>query len=76
MTCLSQSSRNYEFPHGAFSTPRSHPFWAQIFSSRSCFQIPLACIPPLMQETMFPTVFNKITKAFTVHFDNNKTFPA
>ena len=40
---------NYEVPHcGAFSTPHSHPSWAQIFASGSCFQIPLAWIPPLM----------------------------
>ena len=36
---------NYEVPHcGAFSTPHSHPSWAQIFASGSCFQIPLAWI--------------------------------
>ena len=36
---------NYEVPHyGAFSTPHSHPYWAQIFASGSCFQIPLAWI--------------------------------
>ena len=30
---------NYEVPHcGAFSTPHSHPSWAQIFASGSCFQ--------------------------------------
>ena len=30
---------NYEVPHcGAFSTPHSHPSWAQIFPSGSCFQ--------------------------------------
>ena len=45
---------NYEVPHcGAFSTPHSHPSWAQIFTSGSCFQISLAWIPPLMWETMF-----------------------
>ena len=39
----------YEVPHcGAFSTPHSHPSWAQIFASGSCFQISLAWIPPLM----------------------------
>ena len=38
-----------EVPHcGAFSTPHPHPSWTQIFASGSCFQIPLACIPPLM----------------------------
>ena len=30
------------------SPPHSLPFWAQIFASGSCFQIPLAWIPPLM----------------------------
>ena len=36
---------NYEVPDcGAFSTPHSHPSWAQIFASGSCFQIPLAWI--------------------------------
>ena len=41
-------------PHcEAFPTPHSHPFWAQIFASESCFQIPLACVLPLLQETMF-----------------------
>ena len=29
----------------AFSTLHSHPSWAQIFASGSCFQIPLACVP-------------------------------
>ena len=33
---------------GAFSTHHSHPSWAQIFVSGTCFQIPLAWIPPLM----------------------------
>ena len=45
---------NYQVPHcGAFSTPHSHPSWAQIFASGSCFQIPLAFIISLMQGTMF-----------------------
>ena len=35
-----------------FSTPHSHPSWTQIFASGSSFQIPLACIPPLMWESM------------------------
>ena len=36
---------NYEVPHcGAFSTPHSHPSWAQIFVSGSCFQIPVPCL--------------------------------
>ena len=35
------SDTNYEVPHcGAFTTPHSHPSWAQIFTSWSCFQIP------------------------------------
>ena len=39
----------YKVPHcGSFSSPHSHPSWAQIFASRSCFQIPLACIFSLM----------------------------
>ena len=55
------NGKNYEVPHcGAFSTPHSHPSWAQIFASGSCFQIPLACIPPLMEETML----DKINPAF------------
>ena len=45
LTILGEST-NYEVPHcGAFSTTHSHSSWAQIFSSGSCFQIPLACIP-------------------------------
>ena len=49
---------NYEVHHcGAFSTPHSHPSWAQIFASGSCFQIPLACIPHLMQETTYTFFF-------------------
>ena len=45
------NSTNYEGPHcEAFSTTHSHPTWAQIFASGSCFQIHLAWIPPLMQE--------------------------
>ena len=52
---------NYEVPHfEAFCTPHCHPFWAQIIASGSCFQIPLACILPLMLETMF--FFNHITQ--------------
>ena len=44
---------NYEVPHcGAFSTRHSHPSWVQIFTSGSCFQIPLAWISPLMLETI------------------------
>ena len=40
---------NYEIPHcGAFSTPNFYPYWAQIFTSRSYFRIPLACVPPVM----------------------------
>ena len=36
-------------PHcGAFSIPYSQPPLAQIFAYESCFQIPLAFIPPLM----------------------------
>ena len=38
-----------EVPHcGTFSNPNSHPSWAQIFASGFCFQILLACIPPLI----------------------------
>jgi hypothetical protein len=36
-------------PHcGAFSTPHSHPSWAQIFASGYCFQITLVYVPPLI----------------------------
>ena len=50
---------NYEVPYcGAFSTPHSHPSWAQIFASGFCFQIPLACIPPLMNSIQY----NNVTK--------------
>ena len=35
------NSRDVESSH-------SHPSWAQIFASGSCFQIPLACVPLLM----------------------------
>ena len=38
------NSINYK----AFSTPHSHPSWNQIFTSESCFQILLACVPPLI----------------------------
>jgi hypothetical protein len=45
---------NYGDPYfEAFSTPHSHPSRAQIFASGTCFQIHLACIPPLTQDTMF-----------------------
>ena len=48
------NNTNYENPHcGAFSTPQCHLCWAQKFASGFCFQIPLASIPLLMQETMF-----------------------
>ena len=47
---------NYEVPHcGAFSTLHSHPSWAQIFASGSCFEIPLACIPLLRLQNNLPT---------------------
>jgi len=40
LTILGEST-NYEFPHcEAFSPLHSHPSWAQLFASRSCFQIP------------------------------------
>ena len=29
-------------------TPHTHPSWAKILTSGSCFQITLACVPPLM----------------------------
>ena len=45
----------------AFSTPHSHPYWAQILVSGSCFQIPLACIPPLMRPC-FTTIIIITTK--------------
>ena len=49
----SEEGSNYEVPHcGAFSTPHSHPSWAQILASGSFFQIPLAWIPPSMLETI------------------------
>ena len=45
---------NYEVPHcGTFSTPHSHPSWAQIFALGSCFKIPLVFISPLMKDPMF-----------------------
>ena len=43
---------------GAFSTPHSHPSWAQIFASGSCFQISLAWIPPLMYLTQILLTIN------------------
>ena len=44
---------NYEVPRcEASSITHSHSSWTQIFASASCFLIPLACVPPLMQETM------------------------
>ena len=55
---------NYEVPHfGAFSIPHSHPSWAQIFASRSCFQIPLTWIPPLsrhIQNTKLDYLLNDV----------------
>ena len=49
---------NYEVSHrGAFSTPHSHPSWAQIFASGSCFQVPLACVPPAI-NIYFPIKLN------------------
>ena len=48
------SGTNYEVLHcEAFSSPHSHPSWAQIFAAGSCFQIPIASVPPLMLEIMF-----------------------
>ena len=42
---------NYEVPHcGVFSIAHSHPPWVQIFASGYCFQIPLACVPPLREN--------------------------
>ena len=49
------NSTNYEVSHcGAFSTPHSHPSWAQIFASGACFQTNLAFIPPLMHHASQP----------------------
>ena len=48
LTILGERYKLWSSPCGAFSTPHFHPSWAQIFASGSCFQIPLACIPPLM----------------------------
>ena len=42
------SSSLWSLLHSPFTSS-----WAQTFSSGSYFQIPLAWIPPLMQETMF-----------------------
>jgi len=38
-------------------SPHSHPPWAQIFAAGSCFQISLACVSPLMYETMLHIEF-------------------
>ena len=32
----------------SFFIPHSHPFWAEIFASGSCFQIPVSFISTLM----------------------------
>ena len=55
---------NYKVPHcGAFSTPHSHPSWAQIFASGSCFQIPLACIQKNNHAEINKLVELQITRA-------------
>ena len=49
---------NYEVPHcGAFSTTHSHPSWAQIFASGSCFQNVHECIIVNMSWTQFLSYF-------------------
>ena len=43
----------YEVPDcGVFSTHHFHPSRVQTFASGTCFQISLACEPPLLQETL------------------------
>ena len=40
---------NYEVSHcGVFTSPHPHPYWAQIFTLESCFQILLACVSPVI----------------------------
>ena len=65
---------NCEVPHcGAFSTPHSHPFWVQIYTSSS-FQIPLACFPPLMWHFKFfylnPFIFFLFFPSFGINWKN------
>ena len=75
---------NYEVPHcGAFSTPNSHPSWAEIFASGSCFQMPLASIPPLLQFItectlylirlfIYVSYFNHMSSWFLLYIMNGK----
>ena len=59
---------NYEVPHcGAFSTPHSHPSWAQIFASGSCFQILNIC-----QKLLHVQVIKKIAYSYLlIDFQSN-----
>ena len=61
---------NYEFPqYEAFSSRHSYPFWTRIFTSLS-----LACVPPLMQDTMFHNHIPQRARLF-LYFLNFQILP-
>ena len=67
----------YEVPYyEAFYIPHSHPFWAQIFASGSCFQISLACVLLLLQEIIFHSLIlhNKYKDISTLGARKNDTY--
>ena len=61
---------NYEVPQcEAFSNPHSHPSWAQIFPSGSCFEIPLPWGPPLKYHPVKTNTNTKNKKGPTFLID-------
>ena len=69
---------NYEVPHcGAVSTPRSHPYWAQIFASGFCFRkfpyISVAfCFVVAFTSVIFSVLEPIISAIFSVLFKLNE----
>ena len=58
----------YEVPHcEAFFTPHSHPSWAQIFASGSCFQIPQACNSSLNVRDHASHPYNTSSNIIALH---------
>ena len=58
---------NYEVPLcEVFSTSHFHPFWAQIFASGSCFQIPILKVKDHVSPQQQRTTGNILIKVFLI----------